>query len=117
MAGTISLHLLPPQEKTIWRAAFIALFASILGACGTIDYDINENGFFGGSGKQKEMAVIRFHYSDGNEPYEMHVRRIRGGVAMQSQMYGNAHGDSINFTASGTMEKKYFIGMEGRFSF
>lgn len=111
------MNLLPPQEKTIWRAGFIALLASFLGACGAIDYDINQNSFFGGTGSQKEMAVIRFNFGDSTEPYEMHVRRVRGGVAMQSQMYGNADGDTIHFTASGTMERKYFMGIEGRFSF
>lgn len=117
MAGTISAPLLPPQECTIWRVWFFALLASILGACGAIDYDINESSFFGAPSSQKEMAVIHFHYGDSTEPFEMQVRRMRGGVALQSQMYGNEQGDSINFTASGSMERKYFMGIEGRFSF
>lgn len=117
MAETISLNVLPPQEKTIWRAVIVAVFASILGACGTIDYDINQNSFFGTSGSPKEMAVIRFHYSDSEQPHEMYVRRVRGGVAMQSQIYGNTDGDVVHFTASGTMERQYFMGVEGRFSF
>ncbi len=111
------MRLLPPQEKTIWRIAIITLFLSVLGACGMVDYEVKQNSFFSASSAQKEMAVIRFHYSDSSAPHEMHVRRIKGGVAMQSELYANPQGDTIHFTASGTMERQYFMGIEGRFSF
>jgi len=117
MAGTFSSTLLPPQEIPIGRIGLVALFALILNACGTIDYDIHSENFFSAASHNKEMATIHFHYGDGSDDYAMHVRSTHGGIALQSSMYENTNGDSVHFITSGTMERKYYMGIEGRFSF
>jgi hypothetical protein len=43
--------------------------------------------------------------------------QVAGFTRASARQIGNEQGDSINFTASGSMERKYFMGIEGRFSF
>lgn len=117
MAGMLQATPLPPQKIQGWRVALAALLVTALGACGAIDYDIEQKSFFAAASKNDDMAVVHVHYADGEETYDMHVRRVSGGYALQAPIYRDSTGSGAHFTASSTKEMKYFVGIEARLSF
>lgn len=119
MAHALTFNLHHTHELIIWRYLAIASLLLLGGACGMVDYDIKEQNFFASSSKKKDIGVLRFHYSDSTESYDIRARRVKGGYAIQAPLYeGDIKNDShINFTASRTKSLDYFVGIEGKLSF
>lgn len=88
-------------------------------ACGVVDYDFNRENLFASSSKQKNIGVVYFNFSGGEETTEVRFRRVKGGYALLSPIYedGKRDGTAINFTASRTKERDMFFGVEGKYKF
>lgn len=109
-------HFLP-QEAHLSRHVLLLFVPLTFGACGFIDYDLERSHFAAPSSKGRDIGLIYFHYADDKEPYTVHVRKVRGGYAMQAPLYDNSDGDHVQFSASRTKQRDYFIGIEGKFTF
>lgn len=117
MAGTLTASLLPPHESSLWRPVAAGILILILGACGMVDYDLHEENLFAPSSNRKNIGVVHFHYADGGEPYDVRLRRVKGGYAVQAPLYETNEGSHVNFTAMKNKDYKYFVGVEGKFTF
>lgn len=117
MAGTDTVPVLPPHEPSLWRPVAVTLLIFILGACGMVDYDLKEKNLFAPASQNKDIGIVHFHYSDADEPYDVRLRRVKGGYAMQAPLYESDDGSHVNFTAMKNKDYKYFVGIEGKFTF
>ena len=117
MTGSAYTVAKPPHVEVLWRAIPIALLILALSACGSIDYDFHKENLFASASKKKNIGVVRFHFADGDEPYEVRVRRVKGGYAMQAPLHEETNGSFVNFTASRTKSLDYFFGIEGRYNY
>jgi hypothetical protein len=104
------------QSSTKQRIVLM-FFALSLAACAGIDYDIEPKNMFAAPSKNKNIGVVRFHFTEDGQPYEMRVRRVKSGHAMQASLIDETADSRLNFTMSRTHELNYFVGVEGRYAF
>jgi hypothetical protein len=119
MAETLASPLsLPPCDTLLRRRVALTLFALLLTACGSIDYDYEftpKNVFYSPK-KDKNIGVVHFHYGDGVSQ-EVRFKRIKSGYAFHAPIVEESNGSYFRFTASRTKQLKYFVGFESTYTF
>ncbi len=116
MAECLLNNPLPLYEHLIRRRVVLLLLVLFLAACGSLDYTVKPRSSLTAV-SNNDIGIVRFHFTDSTEGYEVRMRRIKGGYALQTPLYGSPEQSSLYFSTSYTRESDYSIGIRGSYSF
>ena len=116
MAEYLPNDPLPLCDHLIRRRIALLLLALFVAACGSLDYTIKPKSSVT-SNSSNDIGVVRFHFTDSVEGYEVRMQRVKGGYALQTPLYGDQERSNLYFSTSYTRESDYSIGIRGSYSF
>lgn len=91
----------------------------VASACGRMDYRVQAENFRPeNAAKSPELATITYRYSDSQAPYDVTVRKVPRGYALEAPVYHDSDmGMESHFAISRTRELGNFVGLQTSFSF
>ncbi|MFM9889786.1 MAG: hypothetical protein ACKVOE_03945 [Rickettsiales bacterium] len=97
----------------------LLIVASLATSCSRMDYAVRSDNFRADAlAKNPALATLTYRYSDTQAPYEVTVRKVPRGYAMEAPVYDDPDmGMESHFTVSRTREFNNFVGMQTSFSF
>lgn len=116
MGRSLAAVILSLQNTPKWCRPLLLLSTAMLAACGSIDYDLEPKNLFVSSSKNKNIGVVRFHFTENGQQHEVRFRKMKGGYGFQTPIFEEADGSHLTFMLSGGRSKA-FVGFQGKYNF